>query len=119
MENEEFEVDPDFGVSMPKSQKKGIVLPFDDLKVDDWITVYKIKEVDTPQPIYGQAIKVTSICLPFVIGRMAGNQPITLDSRFLEVMRISEEYATAQNMQVGVSPEQSALAQLEKLIRPR
>src|SRR5690242_5361577 len=118
MENDEFEVDPDFEVSVPR--KKGIVLPFDDIQVGDWIAVYRIKDVDTPQPIYGQALKVTSISLPFVIGRLAserGQPPVTLDSRFLEVVRVSEEYATAQGASAG-SPETNALAALASVLRP-
>jgi hypothetical protein len=116
--SEEFEVDPDFDVEVPK--KKGIVLPFDDLNIDDWIAVYKIKNVDEPQPIYGQAIKVTSISFPFVIGRMAAdprNPPITLDTRYLDVVRVSEEYAKAQGVQSG-SPERDALGALASILRP-
>jgi hypothetical protein len=120
MENSEFEVDPDFGATVTK--KKGIVLPFDDLQLGDWIAVYKIKGVEEPQPIYGQALKVTSISFPFVIGKLAAdprNPPITLDARYLDVVRVSEEYAQAQSPQSGGSPERDALSALGAILRPR
>lgn len=114
---EKFETDPDFEV--PVVKHKGMILATDDITVGDWIAVYKIKESDTPQPIYGQAMKVTAINLPFVLGKLAvepRHPPVTLDVRYLDLMRVNEDYAKAQGDGASRNPDQDDLASIKSLL---
>jgi hypothetical protein len=113
----DFENDVDFEV--PVQKHKGLVLAPDDVTLGDWIAVYKVKENDTPQPIYGQAIKVTAIQLPFILGKLAvepRHPPVTLDVRFLDLMRVNEEYAKAQSEGASKTPEQDAMVAFKTMM---
>ena len=62
-------------------------------------TVHSLKAApDEPLSIAGQAVKVLAINLPFFIGKMVSDptQVITMDVRFLNIMRVTPDYVKAQ-----------------------
>ncbi len=86
--------------SPPINAPHGIILAPDDLRVGDLVAVYNLKNEPTElAPIMGQAITVTAIELPFLVGIPVSDpskSPLTLDIRFLNFMRVSKEFAKAQ-----------------------
>ncbi len=84
----------------PAPKKRGIVLAEDDLEVGQRVCVYSLKRSpDESAPILGQALEVKAICLPYIVGRLLSDpaKPIlTLDCRFLHLMRVTKEFVAAQ-----------------------
>jgi hypothetical protein len=83
--------------------RKGLFIQPDDMNVGDYLAVVGCKLHDNPIPIAGLAFKVTAINMPFLIGQLVqdpSHAPITLDLRFLNVMRVTDEYVKAQAPQM-------------------
>lgn len=91
----------------PAPKKDGIVLAEDDLEVGQRVCVYALKRApDESAPILGQALEVKAICLPYVVGQLLSDpaKPIlTLDCRFLYLMRVTTEFVAAQ--EAGTAPQ--------------
>lgn len=85
--------------STKKFRRTGLIVHSDDLAVGEWFAVYGLKnEPDQAVQIAGMAFTITAINLPFVVGRLASDpaHPLTLDSRYLTFMRVSDEFIAAQ-----------------------
>ncbi len=85
---------------MKRKRSKGLLIQPDDLQVGDFYAVHG-KKADTDEPIQisGLAFKLTALNLPFLVGKLAcdpAHAPITFDARFLNFMKVSEEYVQAQ-----------------------
>jgi len=79
--------------------KRSTIVASDDLDPGQFYAVYGFKGCDEPCPIAGKAFKLTAIELPFVVGRLVEcphHPPVTLDTRMLDLMRVSEEFVKAQ-----------------------
>jgi len=84
---------------MKHKKRKGMLLYVDDLNVGDYIAVHSMKGDPNHKEILGIALKVKAVELPFVLGQPVMNSkhpPVTLDVRYMDLMRVSEEYARAQ-----------------------
>jgi hypothetical protein len=81
-------------------KKQGMILVEDDLEVGQEVCVYGLKQYPQESaPIMGQALQVKAICLPYFVGQLLSDptQPIlTLDCRFLHLMRVTKEFVDAQ-----------------------
>lgn len=78
--------------------RKGLYVAPDDLTVGQHFAVVGCKCHDNPVPIGGMAFKVTAINFPFLVGKLVGNgESLTLDTRFLNFMRVTDEYVAAQS----------------------
>jgi hypothetical protein len=99
------------------SERKSSILAPDDLEVGGLYTVHSLKGSDQPIPIAGLAFRVTAINLPFFVARLANPTvpPVTLDVRYLDFMRVSEEYAKAQ---AGADQPESPIPGFVLLRRP-
>lgn len=77
---------------------KGLIVAEDDLAVGDLLAVHSLKN-NTLSPIMGQAFTITALCFPFFVGTLYGKpqEPVTFDTRFIRCMRVTEEFAKAQN----------------------
>lgn len=87
----------EFEENYPKTNRT--ILPEDDIELEQLLTVYNLKLApNEPHNIMGQAFIVKNICLPFLIVHFLDNpnHPQTLDTRFLNFMRITPEFALAQ-----------------------
>jgi hypothetical protein len=86
---------------------RGVILAEDDLNVGDKVCVYSLKHhPNEGAPILGQALEVKAIQLPYFIGKVLSdeNEPVvTLDCRFLNLMRVSDEFVQAQREGMGVT----------------
>ena len=78
----------------------GVMLAEDDLEVGQYVCVYNLKK--TPNegaPIMGQSLHIKAICLPYFVGQLLSDpsEPVlTLDCRYLNLMRVSKEFVEAQ-----------------------
>ena len=82
-----------------KRNRRSVIVQPDDLQVGTYYAVYGAKGIHEPVPIAGEAFQVKAINLPFVVGRMVNPQAppaVTFDVRYLDFMRITEDYAKAQ-----------------------
>lgn len=79
------------------SQPRCLVAP-DDLEIGQLYAVHSLKQNPAvPSPIAGEAFRLTVVQLPFVVGQLVGlGVPTTVDTRFVTIMRVTEEYAEAQ-----------------------
>ena len=86
--------------STKKHQGTGLIVQADDLEVGQFFAVYGQKfGLEEPIPVSGMAFRVTAMNLPFVVGKLAcdlAHPPITFDARFLNFMKVSEDYVQAQ-----------------------
>lgn len=103
-ENEEFLTQAE------EIKPSGTVIHPDDLKENEYYTVHALKgkyKKDGPQAILGQAFLVKAIQLPYLVGFLTadGTQPITLDVRDLDFMRVSKAFAAAQVRTVKRGPQ--------------
>ena len=93
----------------PASKKRGIVLAEDDLAVGQRVCVYGLKRGPVESaPIFGQALEVKAVCLPYVVGQLLSDpaKPIlTLDCRVLRLMRVTKEFVAAQEAGAVPSPQ--------------
>ncbi len=88
-----------------KQRSTGLIVQPDDLNLGEWYTVYSLKSnPEEPVQICGMAFRIAAMNLPFIIGRLSSDpaNPVTLDSRFLSFMRVTDEYAAAQR--AGTEP---------------
>lgn len=94
------------------------ILQLDDMNVGDFLTVHSCKHHNEPIPVGGIAFKVLAIEFPYLVGKIVmdpSHNPLTLDLRYLNLMRVSENYVKAQLPQV---PQGMALTPfLEQLFR--
>jgi hypothetical protein len=81
-------------------QKHGVILAEDDLEVGQHYCVYNMKQKPNhPTPIMGQSFEIKAVCLPYVVAKLLADpsEPIlTLDCRFLNLMRVTPEYVQIQ-----------------------
>lgn len=82
-----------------------IILSPDDMPDAKYICIHSTKnDEETPQPLYGQAFELKLVELPFVLCRIPGRSNIvTLDTRFFNLMKVSEEY---YKLQAGIDAPQ-------------
>jgi hypothetical protein len=82
------------------TQTGGVVLGPDDFEVGQLVCVYNMKKApDEAASIMGQSVEIKAICLPYFVVKVlsdASNPIITLDSRFLNMMKVTKEFAQAQ-----------------------
>lgn len=85
---------------MKRKRSKGLLVQPDDLEVNHFYAVYGKKgEVDEPVQISGLAFRLTALNLPFLVGKLAcdpAHAPITFDARFLNFMKVSDDFVMAQ-----------------------
>lgn len=81
------------------SNSKGLIITPDDMNVGEFYAVVGCKLHDNPVPIAGLAFQATAINMPFLVGKLVmdpNHAPITLDLRFLNLMRCTDDYVKAQ-----------------------
>lgn len=97
MEPEDFTPDVD---TEETPKRKSLYCQPDDLEVGSFYTVLGLKRhKNRPIPIAGQAFKVTALSLPFMVVELAvpgGHPPVTLDTRYLDFMKVDRDFALAQ-----------------------
>jgi hypothetical protein len=80
-----------------KVKNHSTLLAPDDLNVDDLVTIHSIKADNTTTcPAMGVALQVKAINFPYFTVRTMGGQPLIMDTRFLNFMRVTQEYADSQ-----------------------
>jgi hypothetical protein len=90
----------------PQNEQKhgGCILQPDDLDVGMNVCVYSLKKSpEEGAAILGQSLKIQAICFPYFVGQLLSDpsEPVlTLDVRFLNLMKVSDEFVKAQ--QAGV-----------------
>jgi hypothetical protein len=93
--------DEDDGLPEAKDVKRGgLVMAEDDLEVGQYVCVYSLKRnPDEGAAILGQSLQIKAICLPYFVGQLLSDpaEPVlTLDCRFLRLMKVSDEFVAAQ-----------------------
>lgn len=87
---------------VPEVERKsiGVKLAEDDLEVGQYVCVYNLKkEPNEGAPIMGQSLHIKAICLPYFVGQLLSDpsEPVlTLDCRYLNLMRVTEDFVKAQ-----------------------
>lgn len=78
--------------------KSGFFVQADDLEKGQLLAVHSIKDTTENNQIMGQAFKVAEICLPFMTVNLVSSpwHVVTLDARYLNFMRVTEDYAKSQ-----------------------
>jgi hypothetical protein len=89
------------GDDTPVDKKScGVKLAEDDLAVGQYVCVYNLKrEPNEGAPIMGQSLHIKAICLPYFVGQLLSDpsEPVlTLDCRYLNLMRVTEDFVKAQ-----------------------
>ena len=90
----------------PQNENKrgGMILQPDDLDVGMNVCVYSLKKSpEEGAAILGQSLKIQAICFPYFVGQLLSDpsEPVlTLDVRFLNLMKVTDEFVAAQ--QAGV-----------------
>lgn len=76
----------------------GMLIREDDLEKDQLLCVHSIKDTPEAAPIMGQAFLVTAICLPYFTAKLVSNpqEVLTLDCRYVNLMRVTQDFAEAQ-----------------------
>lgn len=78
----------------------GVIMAEDDLEVGQYVCVYNLKKMpDEGAAILGQSLQVKAICLPYFVGQLLSDpaEPVlTLDCRYLRLMRVTNEFVQAQ-----------------------
>jgi hypothetical protein len=98
----------------PQNENKrgGMILQPDDLDVGMSVCVYSLKQKpDEGAAILGQSLKIQAICFPYFVGQLLSDpsEPVlTLDIRFLNLMKVSDEFVKAQ--QAGVKHAQDLMS---------
>lgn len=87
-------------ITMKRQRSKGLMVQPDDLQVGNFYAVYgKKSDASEPIQISGLAFRLTALNLPFLVGKLAcdpAHAPITFDARFLNFMKVSDEFVMAQ-----------------------
>jgi len=90
----------DFPPDTKERKRGGLILAEDDLSVGQYVCVYNLKQApEEGAAILGQSLQIQAICLPYFVGQLLSDpsEPVlTLDCRFLSLMRVSEEFVKAQ-----------------------
>jgi hypothetical protein len=85
------------------------MLAEDDLEVGQHVCVYGLKRAPNESaPILGQSLEVKAICLPYFVGQLLSDSTkptLTLDCRFLHLMRVTNEFVAAQEAGAAPSPQ--------------
>lgn len=88
------------GDDTPTRTTIGVRLAEDDLEVGQYVCVYNLKrEPNEGAPIMGQSLHIKAICLPYFVGQLlsdASEPVLTLDCRYLNLMRVTEDFVKAQ-----------------------
>lgn len=90
-------------------KSRSVLLAEDDLEVGQHVCVYGLKR--SPRegaPIMGQALEVKAVCLPYFVGQLLADPAkptVTLDCRFLRLMRVTKEFVAAQEAGVASVPQ--------------
>jgi hypothetical protein len=81
-----------------RTNMSGVILAPDDLRAGETVCVHSLKQTpDHAAQILGLSFQVKAICLPFIVGQfLSDGAKLTLDCRFLNLMRVSPEFAAAQ-----------------------
>lgn len=82
-----------------KHRTSGLIVQPDDLEMGQFYTVLGLKNASMePVPIAGMGFRIVAMNLPFVIGRLASNptNTVTFDARYLNFMRVSDDFVLAQ-----------------------
>lgn len=102
-------MDPEIRETESTPKKKGLVCQSDDFSVGDTYCVLGLKRSKRPIPIAGQAFKIVAINLPFIVVDLATFQPhppVTIDTRFVNLMKVDRGFALAQIGQDQAQPDQ-------------
>lgn len=89
-------------------KKKGLICTPDDFTVGETYCVLGLKRSKRPIPIAGQAFKIVAMNLPFIVVELATvnqNPPVTIDTRFVNLMKVDRSFALAQIGQQEGQPE--------------
>lgn len=78
------------------NKKPGTLIDADDLEVGQYLCVHSCKMHDDCVPIMGRALKIKAICLPYIVGQLMCGSSVTLDCRYLNFMRVTDEFVKAQ-----------------------
>jgi hypothetical protein len=82
-------------------KKGGIIMAEDDLEVGQYICVYNLKHhPESAEQIMGQSMLIKAVCLPYIAAELQSEPQkptLTLDVRFLNLMRVTKEYVEAQS----------------------
>jgi len=80
------------------SSQPGCLVAPDDLEIGQHYAVHSLRQnPGMPLPIAGEAFRLIAVQLPFVVGQLvAQDAPLTIDLRFINIMRVSEQFAVAQ-----------------------
>jgi uncharacterized protein YbaR (Trm112 family) len=91
-----------------EQEARGLLVQADDLEVGQFYAVHGQKNAfdgfECPAQNAGLAFKILAMNLPFVVGKFVCNPacyPYTLDSRFVTLMRVSDEFVKAQRPDAG------------------
>lgn len=69
----------------------------DDLKVGQHYCVHSLKHNDEPSPIHGQSFLLQAIQLPYLVIKLTANgEVITIDTRYLNLMKVDKRFVKAQ-----------------------
>jgi len=105
-------------VHTDKARKGGVVMAEDDLEVGQYICVYNLKRCpDEPESIMGQSLQIKAICLPYIAAELQSDpsKPVlTLDVRYLNLMKVTKEYVEAQSRGAMPPPQPRPKKKVEK-----
>ena len=93
---------------VPKPYGKGNISE-DALEPGQFVCVISLKQSEDGAPIMGQSLEIKAVCLPFFVARLLSDpaQPtLTLDCRYLNLMRVTKEFVDAQREGVKLQMEQ-------------
>jgi hypothetical protein len=98
MQDLENEGEKELMDELESPRKGGIFLMEDDLEAGQLICVHSIKCTNDAAPIMGQSLTITSVCLPYFTATIYAdpNELLTLDVRYLRLMKVTEDFAKAQ-----------------------
>jgi len=88
------------------SNQPGSLVAPDDLEIGRLYCVHSLKGNPwISLPLAGESFRLVAVQFPFIVGQLAAHGiPITVDTRFNAVMRVSDEYAAAQRFGVDSPP---------------
>jgi hypothetical protein len=98
------------GDDTPTRTTIGVRLAEDDLEVGQYVCVYNLKkDPNEGAPIMGQSLHIKAICLPYFVGQLLSDpsEPVlTLDVRYLNLMRVTKEFVEAQQQGAKAAQQQ-------------
>jgi hypothetical protein len=71
------------------------ILSVDDMEINQFVTVHSSKITQDCIQSMGMAFQVKAINLPYIACQILGGPSCVLDSRFVNFMRISQDYVNA------------------------